>query len=242
MLQQITQTGFFINKIFQGLKWHIMTYMKASIMLTCMVWMSRCWKDRRHTQMKTRSYKQTYMKLVGTRLTTEEVTEVSYFHAGLEQKTTSVLLDTSPKSWSVTETWLCAMFRKEEKHSTCSPLSQNIFEEKLLPWEHLWGLIIPVQQFIMKIRLTSKGRFLIFLIERRLCKLGMTSYREMLTDQPGEAIYKPLCTFIHVHVPKPLQSSPLALGRHERLGAWCCEWVVWITLKKSLVRYHQKQV
>lgn len=70
---------------------------------------------------------------MGTRLMTKEVTELSYFHAVLEQKTASVLLHTSPKSWSVTERWLCAMFRKEEKHSTCSSLSQNIFEENLLP-------------------------------------------------------------------------------------------------------------
>lgn len=121
----------------------------------------------------------------------------------------------------------CSGKRRSTAHT---PLSQNIFEEKLLPWELLGGLIIPVQKFIMEITLRSKGRLGVFLIEMKLCKLGMASYRAMLTDEAGEAIHKLLCTLIHVHVPKPLQSSPLALGGHESLGARCCEWVV--TLKK----------
>lgn len=125
---------------------------------------------------------------------------------------------------------------KEEKHSTCPPLSQNIFEENLLPWELLWGLSVIVQEFIMKMRLRSKGRLGVFLIERGLCKSGFiqdnthwAARRRYL--QTPVCIYSCLC-------PQASTELSLSLGGTWESGGEM-RWMSGLEhFKKSPVRYH----
>lgn len=51
---------------------------------------------------------------MGARMMTKVVRELSCFHAELEQKTASVLLHTSSKSWSVREVTMCHVLERGE--------------------------------------------------------------------------------------------------------------------------------